>query len=544
MTMTLLAHERKQRDRGQSFARVQTTDERSHAGDHPTLARVVGEPSTLSANSEGKRALLASQRVVGNRATLGLVQAKRHAAGENSTLVPHEVAAQGLTGTGGPLPFLDRIQTSFGGHDVSTVRAHVGGVAAEASKALGAEAYATNESVAFQSSPSLYTAAHEAAHVIQQRAGVNLPDGMGRVGDPYEQHADAIAAKVVRGEPCEALLEALPNASRDRSDLDPRAEFQRTVGNSPVVQLSGTPETTTLPTAEELTARIVRCIGVWETARGRDEPRPRESDLRTVAGVRASMKSIVQTTMPNAMTTLRAHPELWPKASPPLTQPEINAAEARCRAVTSLLDAVATAAGADTKSEDFIKAQSAAISATGLSNDDVKTMFSAVELKSTVDAARQRVSEESGNAAREKKIKEEAAAIPADKRMGLPTWSLTSYIRSEIWAEHKAAWQRKAVAAMANDVGKRIEDVVVFEHAVPFATIQKRPLVDTELAKTPVPSEENIVKTVAQKNNPREVGYANGVWATYQRLYPKPKPPPRLDELNDHRSGCRMIPAP
>lgn len=35
--------------------------------------------------------------------------------------------------------------------------------------ATGAEAFATGNHVAFASSPSLHTAAHEAAHVVQQR---------------------------------------------------------------------------------------------------------------------------------------------------------------------------------------------------------------------------------------------------------------------------------------------------------------------------------------------------------------------------------------
>ena len=54
----------------------------------------------------------------------------------------------------------------------------------------------------------MHTAAHEAAHVVQQRAGVQLRGELddGR-GDPYEHHADAVADKVVRGESAEALLE-------------------------------------------------------------------------------------------------------------------------------------------------------------------------------------------------------------------------------------------------------------------------------------------------------------------------------------------------
>ncbi|MBN1945355.1 MAG: DUF4157 domain-containing protein [Bradymonadales bacterium] len=108
-------------------------------------------------------------------------------------------AAQGIQGTGSPLPYLDRIQAAFGGHDLSGVQAHVGGPAAEATRSMGATAYATGNHVAFRSEPDLHTAAHEAAHVVQQRSGVNLAGGVGRAGDRYERQADAVAERVVQG---------------------------------------------------------------------------------------------------------------------------------------------------------------------------------------------------------------------------------------------------------------------------------------------------------------------------------------------------------
>ena len=116
-------------------------------------------------------------------------------------------AADGTRGAGGPLPHLDAIQASFGGHDVSGIGAHDGPAAAASAAAIGATAYATGDQVAFASAPSLHTAAHEAAHVVQQRAGVQLEGGVGAEGDRYEQHADAVADRVVRGESAEALLD-------------------------------------------------------------------------------------------------------------------------------------------------------------------------------------------------------------------------------------------------------------------------------------------------------------------------------------------------
>jgi outer membrane protein OmpA-like peptidoglycan-associated protein len=117
------------------------------------------------------------------------------------------IAAGGLTGASMALPHADQIQASFGRHSIAGINAHVGGPAADASAALGAQAYATGSSIAFSKAPDLHTAAHEAAHVIQQRAGVHLKGGMGERGDVHEQHADAVADKVVRGESAEALLD-------------------------------------------------------------------------------------------------------------------------------------------------------------------------------------------------------------------------------------------------------------------------------------------------------------------------------------------------
>ncbi len=135
----------------------------------------------------------------------------------------HAAAAHGISGSGGALPHLEQIQASFGPeHDVSHIQAHVGGAAAEGSAAMGAQAYATGDHVAFANAPDLHTAAHEAAHVVQQRGGLQLAGGVGRAGDPYEQHADQVADAVVRGESASALL-ASHGGSPGRSVVPQRA---------------------------------------------------------------------------------------------------------------------------------------------------------------------------------------------------------------------------------------------------------------------------------------------------------------------------------
>lgn len=122
-------------------------------------------------------------------------------------------AAHGLSGSSSSLPHLAAIQHAFGRHDVSGVQAHVGGAAAEGAAAMGAHGYAAGNSVAFAAAPDLHLAAHEAAHVIQQRAGVHLKGGIGEVGDAYERHADAVADLVVQGKSAESLLDAMAPAN-------------------------------------------------------------------------------------------------------------------------------------------------------------------------------------------------------------------------------------------------------------------------------------------------------------------------------------------
>src|SRR5689334_4760037 len=104
------------------------------------------------------------------------VQRKAEGGGQDGG-APEGVAAaaqRGVSGAPQVLPHLAQIQPLFGPHDVSGVQAHVGGAAAEASEQIGAAAYATGSSVAFREAPDLHTAAHEAAHVVQQREGVQL----------------------------------------------------------------------------------------------------------------------------------------------------------------------------------------------------------------------------------------------------------------------------------------------------------------------------------------------------------------------------------
>jgi hypothetical protein len=140
------------------------------------------------------------------------------------------------------LPFLDIIQRSFGRHDISHIQAHTGSDAARRALAMGAEAFAQGPEVTFLGTPSLHTTAHEAAHVIQQHAGVQHPGGLGREGDAYERHADEVADRVARGQSSEALLDATPGARGLGQSIEPGFEASpATSSRSAVVQMRRIP---------------------------------------------------------------------------------------------------------------------------------------------------------------------------------------------------------------------------------------------------------------------------------------------------------------
>jgi Domain of unknown function (DUF4157)/DNA/RNA non-specific endonuclease len=129
------------------------------------------------------------------------------AAGARDEAAVHASAARGIATSGSALPYAEMIQRSFGRHDISSIQAHTGAEASSSAREMGADAYAAGNHVVLGRGTDLFTVAHEAAHVIQQRGGVQLKGGVGEAGDRYEQHADAVAALVVQGKSSEALLD-------------------------------------------------------------------------------------------------------------------------------------------------------------------------------------------------------------------------------------------------------------------------------------------------------------------------------------------------
>ena len=103
-------------------------------------------------------------------------------------------------------PHIDRIQESFGKHSVQHTKSYINDQATAANKALGAKAFTLDETVAFAEYPNLWTAADEAAHVVQQRFGLQRSGKIHYSNDPLEAQANQVADIVSRGSSAESFL--------------------------------------------------------------------------------------------------------------------------------------------------------------------------------------------------------------------------------------------------------------------------------------------------------------------------------------------------
>jgi hypothetical protein len=145
---------------------------------------------------------------------------RKASVGEPDTAAIHDSAERGIATASSPLPHAETIQRSFGRHSVAGVQAHTGAEAAASARAMGAQAYATGNHVVLGDRTDLHTIAHEAAHVVQQRAGVQLKGGVGEAGDAYERQADEAADRVVRGESAEGVLDTRGSGGSRAVQLD------------------------------------------------------------------------------------------------------------------------------------------------------------------------------------------------------------------------------------------------------------------------------------------------------------------------------------
>ncbi len=152
--------------------------------------------------------------------------------GDVSTDRIHKAAHQGIRTSSTSLPYTKDIQKSFGRHDISGIRYHNNSVASQSSRAMRARAYSTAGHVVSDGPISRHTAAHEAAHYIQQRGGVRLKGSVGKVGDVYERNADAVGDAVVQGKSAESLLDPYAGVFFSGGDTQksPNSFVQRKLG--------------------------------------------------------------------------------------------------------------------------------------------------------------------------------------------------------------------------------------------------------------------------------------------------------------------------
>ena len=125
----------------------------------------------------------------------------------------YDTTRRSEAGASAPLPHLEQIQRSFGHHDLSRVRTYQESRAASVARSIDARAYTAGDHIAFAGSPDLRTAAHEAAHVVQQRAGIRLPGQFSQPDDAYERHANAVADRVAQNRSAEPLLNEITAAA-------------------------------------------------------------------------------------------------------------------------------------------------------------------------------------------------------------------------------------------------------------------------------------------------------------------------------------------
>jgi len=277
-----------------------------------------------------------------------------------------------------------------------------------------------------------------------------------------------------------------------------------------------------LPSGAELAERIVRCIGIYETNRGptSTEPKPRESDLDTIAGLPASMATVEQATMPYAVDVLRRNPALWIRASPPLTKGELDDAASRCQGVAKLSKAVAVAAGKGATVEEFVASQRKLVTQSGLPDSEVRQMFEAVELKASIDEAHTEYVAAKGKKAKRQAVTDAIAALSDDDRLGLDDASLSAYIKNpRKWGENRAAWQRLAVNAMPGNLGARIEAIAESHQGTALAVPEYTRRVEQAMKANPKVTAAELVTQIGATNNPGEAGYGDHIWQIYQRLY-------------------------
>jgi len=137
------------------------------------------------------------------------VQRRPSAAGSSDAAAPRipgdaagEVAAGAFAGAAREVPHRAQMEQAFG-RSFAGVNAFTGPQAADASEALGADAFASGSNVAFHdASPDAKLVAHELTHVVQQAGGAPqvAAKATSSPGDASEAEADRVAERVAAGQ--------------------------------------------------------------------------------------------------------------------------------------------------------------------------------------------------------------------------------------------------------------------------------------------------------------------------------------------------------
>lgn len=170
--------------------------------------------------------------------SIGAVQRARSSAAPTPADIEQRAAA-GVASGGGAVPYASKMESAFG-TSFAGVKAHTGPEAQMACDSIGAQAYASGNSVAFKTDgPSESLVAHELTHVLQQRAGVQRKGAA--ESSSLEAEADAVGARVAAGESVADVTSKYSGGSSGSGAVQRKAGSEGSAGHDEVVATGHTP---------------------------------------------------------------------------------------------------------------------------------------------------------------------------------------------------------------------------------------------------------------------------------------------------------------
>lgn len=516
---------------------------------HSADGSMEGMDWSLDHPASGRQAPTSRPRVApphgaGNRAVTGLILQRVALSTKSGGQVGRDAAAPNGNRAADVLPVIERLRLLWSASGANWLTVRNAAMDPNAQVTDPAAIAALDESLVENERPLL------APGVAKAMLGVDLSDG---VGDGAPNHKKDVL-KLMDGLHFRAHI---TNASYDadyrtvnavQGDTVPTSAMPHTL--RAIVQMKrmeairdttpARPAAST-PALAELVDRIVQAIGVFETARGKQEPVPVESALSTVPGVKASYRSGWQQITTHVIGVLKApaNHALWNIVDPPITIAELKNAEAVCHAVTTLLGMVKTAASAGTTPDAFILAHPTEISNASLTADDVKKMFQGEALHTTIVNAHNTAQSErpqiearvrqANPGADQRRItalvnqqmrQRRLDLVPAADRMSMTEGSIDAYTRDpRNWGENAAAWQREAVERMPGSTGWRLRAIAEEKggRTITQFDFQRQ----AEGHRSAGLSDKEIILAIARHHNAHPA-YPPGVLAEFTRLFGPP----------------------